>query len=743
MQVAMGSLVLAWRGGTLWVESPGWSLPMTAEVVTAAGTVPLLYGRAARRRYELAGQSGPGLRLDSAGICLDAWLPENDPAVRLRLGWVDPAAARPVAGFRFNVGLAASAALAGWTALHNGWISWSHSRPVSLETWEQVRFQGADRQVSRPDPGSPLVSEWFTVVRPGPSGRRSGGGDSQAGPADGVPGRPDLLAGFVTGADQFGQIAFRTGPAGLELAATSWADGTAAPASEWLELRFGPAAASLAGFGAAVAAAAGARPGPAPPAGWCTWYDYFWYISEEEVLRNLDALAAAGAQYPADLVQIDDGWQQNIGDWEPGPRFPRGMAWLAGEIRRRGRRPGIWLAPFIAKEDSRTAQERPDWLLRDAAGQPVVDREQWGGRVYCLDTTHPGVLAWLEEMGRRVRREWGYDYVKADFIYAAALDGVRHDPGATRAQAYRRGMAALRRGLGDDAFLLACGAPLSATPGLAEGCRIGPDVAPLWVMDWGGGVQTAGINTLVRSWMQGRLWHSDPDCLLVRTERTGLTRAEVETLATFIGLSGGMVLGSDGLLSGMPPERMALLPFLLPPGPPAAPPDLLTPPAPRLFALPGGGTVGAFNWSDDPQHVSIPLPPGEHHVFEHWQSRYLGRLTATAEIDLPPHACALLAVRPAGAGPQVVHSTLHVTQGLVEVSDWQYAEGTLRCRIAHSHFTAGELVLAGPDGMAWDGCRANGGHVFADDAGDGLIRLTLSGPGPGLDLTLFAHWRLD
>ena len=44
----------------------------------------------------------------------------------------------------------------------------------------------------------------------------------------------------------------------------------------------------------------------------------------------------------------------------------------------------------------------------------------------------------------------------------------------------RAGFEAVRRGAGDDTFLLGCGAPLGPTIGVVDGMRIGPDVAPWW-----------------------------------------------------------------------------------------------------------------------------------------------------------------------------------------------------------------------------------------------------------------------
>ena len=47
--------------------------------------------------------------------------------------------------------------------------------------------------------------------------------------------------------------------------------------------------------------------------------------------------------------------------------------------------------------------------------------------------------------------------------------------------------------------------------------------------------------------MHRRLWLNDPDCLMLRTEGTGLSPAAARTWAHTVGLSGGMALVSDDL----------------------------------------------------------------------------------------------------------------------------------------------------------------------------------------------------
>src|SRR6266542_2168923 len=132
---------------------------------------------------------------------------------------------------------------------------------------------------------------------------------------------------------------------------------------------------------------------------------------------------------------------------------------------------------------------------------------------------------------------------------------MRCDAEVTRAQAYRRGLEAVREAVGER-FILGCWNPLGASIGLIDGARISPDVAPFWHPPGGAGDDVAPFwhppggagdaahnrmsapsalnairNSITRWWMHGRLWQNDPDCLLVRDSETALTPDEVQTLA--------------------------------------------------------------------------------------------------------------------------------------------------------------------------------------------------------------------
>ena len=102
------------------------------------------------------------------------------------------------------------------------------------------------------------------------------------------------------------------------------------------------------------------------------------------------------------------------------------------------------------------------------------------------------------------------------------------------------------------------GAPLGHAVGVVDGMRIGADVAPWWHPQadqyrppghTGGEPATVNAwrNTLSRSFLHRRLWLNDPDCLMLRTDRTQLEPEQMRAWALAVGVSGGMALVSDDL----------------------------------------------------------------------------------------------------------------------------------------------------------------------------------------------------
>jgi alpha-galactosidase len=285
---------------------------------------------------------------------------------------------------------------------------------------------------------------------------------------------------------------------------------------------------------------------------WCSWYSGFYdRVDRDGLLANLQALRAFSPRL--DCVQLDDGYQAGLGDWlETNGKFPGGLAPIAAAIRDAGFRPGLWTAPFAVARDSSVAAGHPDWVVRDGRGRPVAAGFVMGAtgpRFYhALDTTHPGALDWIRELFSRLH-SMGWRLFKLDFLTAAAVPGMRHDPQVTRCEAYRRGMRAIRDALPDDAMLIAGISPLFANAGLVDQQRLGPDTAygrPAWrttIQRLNRDRLTPGVAnnvaaSLVRCFTDGVLWSADCDAVMDQ----GLPQALRELLET-VDLLAGSTLG--------------------------------------------------------------------------------------------------------------------------------------------------------------------------------------------------------
>ena len=250
------------------------------------------------------------------------------------------------------------------------------------------------------------------------------------------------------------------------------------------------------------------------PAGWCSWYTYWNTVTAQDILDNLAVIDDADLGIA--VVQVDDGYQQEIGDWLQYREAFGDLDDVARRIVDSGRTPGLWTAPFMVGENSELARQHPEWLVPDV----VAAEHHWGQRIRVLDVTHPDAADHLVGMFATLR-ERGFRFHKIDFIYAGAMVGRRHDD-VSAIEAYRRGLALIRQGAGDDAVILGCGAPLLPSIGLVDAMRISPDVMPAWEPDLGDisqpGMRSALAAGRARAWMHGRLWVNDPDCVLVRPE---------------------------------------------------------------------------------------------------------------------------------------------------------------------------------------------------------------------------------
>jgi alpha-galactosidase len=373
----------------------------------------------------------------------------------------------------------------------HGWQSWSPTTTYSLRerpyrpTGENIRV--VNYRADRAAPEEAFQGEGLLAVQ-----ERSGGPVHLYAARPGVDTVASIRAHVrdrtvVVASDAPIRQTVDDGPGGILGALGRWADGYASA------LEVGPI-----------------RPAPTI---WCSWYHYFERVTEQDMLENLDAIDEL--RLPVDVVQLDDGYQAEIGDWLTLSGRFRSLRDMVARIRDRGRRAGIWTAPFLVGRRSRLYAEHPGWLVQGASAG-----HGWHQDLFALDVTHPDAAAYLHSVFSTFHRQ-GIDFFKIDFIYAGALEGHRYED-VPPVEAYRRGVRLIRDAIGPHAYLLGCGAPILPSVGLVDAMRVSPDTAPEHEPLQGDlsqpSVRAAMLSGVGRAWQHGRFWVNDPDCLLARPE---------------------------------------------------------------------------------------------------------------------------------------------------------------------------------------------------------------------------------
>lgn len=293
-------------------------------------------------------------------------------------------------------------------------------------------------------------------------------------------------------------------------------------------------------------------PNVRPATGWTSWYYHYVNINEDIILKNLNAFRQRAVEI--DFFQIDDGWQEAVGDWlTVRNAFPNGMGYLAEQIHKSGYAAGLWLAPFICVKQSQIFQQKKHWLISDTTDKPLVLGyiPLWKSEFYALDFYQKEVQDYLVQVFHRVFQQWQYDLVKLDFLYAACISPP---PNKTRGQVMHDVMQFLRNRCGDK-MILGCGVPLGAAFGQVDYCRIGGDVHLKWEDKWlhffhhRERVSTLASlrNTLYRWQLSGQGFYNDPDVFILRDEMQKLTPTQQYTLLIINVLLGDLIFTSDDL----------------------------------------------------------------------------------------------------------------------------------------------------------------------------------------------------
>lgn len=283
--------------------------------------------------------------------------------------------------------------------------------------------------------------------------------------------------------------------------------------------------------------------------GWTSWYNYYEDISEEIIIKNLRNFEKE--KIKIDYFQIDDGYQNAVGDWLLiNKKFPKGMDYIASEVKKAGYKVGIWLAPFSAEKKSELVKNHPDWILKDEKGEFVYGGSNWSS-FYALDIYNKEFRTYLKEVFRTLIEDWGYEMFKLDFLYSACLLPRKTK---TRAEVMADAMDFLREIIGDKE-ILACGVPIYSSWGKVDYCRIGCDIG----LDWDDkffmkyfhreriSTKNAIKNSIGRYHLDGKVFYNDPDVFLLRNDNLSLSKKQKETLFWVNNLFGTLIFTSDDI----------------------------------------------------------------------------------------------------------------------------------------------------------------------------------------------------
>lgn len=314
------------------------------------------------------------------------------------------------------------------------------------------------------------------------------------------------------------------------------------------------------------------------PGGWESWYNHYNVIDEKLILKDLETLdktnnfiklAYIDQKKPV-VFQIDDGWQEGLGQWNINTtRFPQGLNSLTSKIKAKGYIPGLWIAPFIIDLRTDFAKQHPDWILCNKQGKPVPAgfnptwgashgkyQPNWPHSYYVLDLSNNEVLKHIDNVIETAINEWGFQYLKLDFLFAGMLYGNFVNGGAAY-QWYDRAVETLTKRttnkFGEKVAYLGCGMPFESSYKYFPLSRIGADTKENWdrtdlkILQFCGrpGAYISMKDTLGHSFWNESVYLNDPDVLFFRYYNCTLTDNEKITLALVNYLFAGQLMHSD------------------------------------------------------------------------------------------------------------------------------------------------------------------------------------------------------
>ena len=470
------------------------------------------------------------------------------------------------------------------------------------------------------------------------------------------------------------------------------------------------------------------------PMVWSSWTSYYEGVTENDIVRNADWLAANLKPYGFEYVQLDDGYDRGphgehswIEGWDKS-KFPHGPQWLTHYIQSKGLRAGIWLVP---NSYAGALKEHPEWYLRTPDGKTINDYS-----TPALDSSNPQVMALVQHIFKTLD-DWGFDYYKLDGEhslpkYVPAVDKSKlFDAKTDPVDVFRERMAKMRATIGPHRFIEECpsGSPLNAI-GYVNSYFTGDDLFANWQGMYplfSSIGANAFLNHLAVYLMPGEgIELGDPMTVAEAQNRRGsvvieqlhgredpltgmgTSLAETRTVLSYIALS-GVTYPLASVMAEVPPQRVGMLKATMPTLP-ILPSDLYSRGTdmewdtflhiraenyvhtyPQILDLKVNGSLGMYdvagltNWTQGDTTADVPfgkkLGLGSETpfvAFDFWNEQLLGTFNDHLQLTIAPHDTRVLLIHPVTGHPQLLGASRHITGSYsLEAVSWNAHAKTL------------------------------------------------------------------
>jgi hypothetical protein len=483
--------------------------------------------------------------------------------------------------------------------------------------------------------------------------------------------------------------------------------------------------------------------------GWWSWTAYYFGLNDAAALTNAQWEAEHLKSLGYTIFHIDEGYQYARGEYTTpnATLFPQGLANLEYNVRGLGLTPAIWTAPFEVSERSWVYRNHPDWLVKNAKGQPihagtVVDNKD---QLFVLDSTNPQAQEYLRKTYSTLVKEWGIHSIKMDFMDDSGIEGYYYKPNTTALEAQRIGLQIIRGAVGDDVYLDKDGSVMLNPVGYVDYGRISQDTGHTFDAS-----KEAAPGIAARYYMNRNFFVTDPDAFTVSTQviydqywhesDKPATLDEGRVSIALAAVSGGMLeIGDDLPALSKDPERLALIQNqdliqMVKLGNASIPLDLMDFAAedlePSIFFLKEDdrqSILTVFNWTEKEKARSINLPAlglnstGQYLISDVPDNKNNASVNDGAlGFHQPPHSVRVLKIIDA-----------HIPAAAPTVTTEHSSSGTTGSALKFAAHPAGGSTVVSyhwdfGDGITSDGCEVN--HSYTQP-GEYDIHLTATGLG--------------